>query len=110
MFQSVPLWYDYINFVQENDPSVRECSVVGVSKARNLFERALTAAGLHVTEGNKIWEAYREFEQAIYQTIDASDAAVRIPCPFLAHGFDGFTTGPLVHELNIYVYLRKEEC
>ncbi|KAI6701774.1 hypothetical protein NL676_016098 [Syzygium grande] len=76
-YLSVPLWYDYINFVQENDPSVRECSVVGVSKARNLFERALTAAGLHVTEGNKIWEAYREFEQAIYQTIDAYDAAAK---------------------------------
>ncbi|XP_048128253.1 squamous cell carcinoma antigen recognized by T-cells 3 isoform X2 [Rhodamnia argentea] len=76
-YLSVPLWYDYIKFVQENDPSVCECSPVGVSKARNLFERALTAAGLHVTEGKKIWEAYREFEQAIYQTIDASDDATK---------------------------------
>lgn len=32
---------------------------------RQLFERALTAAGLHIIEGNKIWEAYRNFEQAI---------------------------------------------
>ncbi|KAF8016112.1 hypothetical protein BT93_H1598 [Corymbia citriodora subsp. variegata] len=76
-YLSVPLWYDYINFVQENDPSVCECSVAGVSTARNLFERALTAAGLHVTEGNKIWEAYREFEQAIDQTIDASDSVAK---------------------------------
>jgi hypothetical protein len=56
---------------------VRECLHDGVSKARNLFERALTAAGLHVAEGIKLWEAYREFEQTIFQTIDQSDTQVR---------------------------------
>ncbi|XP_054777916.1 uncharacterized protein LOC129285944 isoform X2 [Prosopis cineraria] len=72
-YLSVSLWCDYINFVQECDPMVRECSPAGITKARDLFERALTAAGLHVTEGNKIWEAYREFEQAILLTIDETD-------------------------------------
>lgn len=75
--QSVSLWCDYLNFVQEHEPSVRECSPGGISKARDLFERALTAAGLHVAEGHKIWEAYREFEQAILYTIDATDVEVR---------------------------------
>ena len=56
--QSVSLWCDYLNFVQEHDPSVREWSPEGISKARKLFERAITAAGLHVAEGTKIWEAY----------------------------------------------------
>ncbi|KAK4799960.1 hypothetical protein SAY86_025325 [Trapa natans] len=73
----VPLWCDYINFVQEHDPSICECSPAGISKARTLFERAVTAAGLHVAEGNKIWEAYREFEQAILLTIDESDTEAR---------------------------------
>ncbi|XP_021751475.1 squamous cell carcinoma antigen recognized by T-cells 3-like isoform X2 [Chenopodium quinoa] len=72
-YLSVPLWCDYLNFVQEHDLSIRECSASGVSKARNLFERALTAAGLHFCEGSKIWEAYKEFEQAICLTIDDSD-------------------------------------
>ncbi|KAI4375822.1 hypothetical protein MLD38_013646 [Melastoma candidum] len=72
-YLSIPLWLDYINFVQEKCPSVRECSPDGLSKARNLFESALTASGLHITEGNKIWEAYREFEQAVYYTIDDAD-------------------------------------
>lgn len=76
--QSVPLWCDYLNFVQEHDPAVRECSSEGILKARNLFERALTAAGLHVAEGSKIWEVYREFEQAILLTIDENDNEVRI--------------------------------
>ncbi|XP_028762841.1 squamous cell carcinoma antigen recognized by T-cells 3 [Neltuma alba] len=72
-YLSVSLWCDYINFVQEFDPMVQQCTPAGITKARDLFERALTAAGLHVAEGNKIWEAYREFEQAILLTIDETD-------------------------------------
>ena len=75
--QSVSLWCDYLNFVQEHDSSVIECSPAGILKARNLFERALSGAGLHVAEGSKIWEAYREFELAIFYTIDQTDAEVR---------------------------------
>ncbi|KAJ4950595.1 hypothetical protein NE237_027427 [Protea cynaroides] len=72
-YLSVPLWCDYITFVQEHDPSIHECLPAGILKMRNLFERALTAAGLHVVEGNKIWEAYRKFEQDIFHTIDSGD-------------------------------------
>ncbi|XP_072990552.1 uncharacterized protein [Typha latifolia] len=72
-YLSVPLWCDYINFIQEHDQSVSQCSPAGLSKMRNLFERALTAAGLHIVEGSKIWEAYREFEQAIFLTISGSN-------------------------------------
>lgn len=83
-FQSVDLWCDYLNFVQEHDPSVRECSASGISKARNLFERALTATGLHFAEGHRIWEAYREFEQAIFLTIAETGSGVRFaPFPVL---------------------------
>ena len=53
-----------------------ECSAAGIAKERNLFERALTAAGLHFVEGSKIWEAYREFEQAVCLTIDECDVEV----------------------------------
>lgn len=81
--QSVTLWCDYLNFVQEFDPLVRGCSADGISKARNLFERALTAAGLHFTDGYKIWELYREFEEAILLTIAESDSGVRVFCLFL---------------------------
>lgn len=76
--QSVSLWCDYLRFVQEYDPSVREFTLDGIAKARNLFERAITAAGLHVTEGSKIWEAYREFEQAILHTIDETNIKVSV--------------------------------
>ncbi|KAL2964323.1 hypothetical protein AAZX31_16G000600 [Glycine max] len=76
-YLSVSLWCDYINFVQEFDPMVRQCSPTGISKARDLFESALTAAGLHVAEGSKIWEAYRKYEQAILLTFDDTDAQAK---------------------------------
>ncbi|KAL2575137.1 hypothetical protein AAZV13_16G000300 [Glycine max] len=56
---------------------VRQCSPTGISKARDLFESALTAAGLHVAEGSKIWEAYRKYEQAILLTFDDIDAQAK---------------------------------
>uniref|UniRef100_A0A2N9H161 Reverse transcriptase zinc-binding domain-containing protein n=1 Tax=Fagus sylvatica TaxID=28930 RepID=A0A2N9H161_FAGSY len=48
-FVSVSLWCDYLNFVQEYDPMMRDRSHTAISKARNLFERALGAAGGKVT-------------------------------------------------------------
>ncbi|CAN4108217.1 unnamed protein product [Withania somnifera] len=76
-YLSVALWSDYLSFVQEHDQSVGTLSAAGISKARNLFERALVAAGLHVAEGSRIWELYREFEQAIFLTIDEAHADSR---------------------------------
>ncbi|KAK4739542.1 hypothetical protein R3W88_003239 [Solanum pinnatisectum] len=76
-YLSVALWCNYLSFVQEHEQSVRTLSTAGISKARNLFERALVAAGLHVAEGSRIWELYREFEQAIFLTIDETDADSR---------------------------------
>ncbi|CAM8971398.1 unnamed protein product [Rhodiola kirilowii] len=71
-YQSVSLWCDYISFIKEHDRSDS-----GIEKVKNLFERALTATGLHVMDGGKIWEAYREYEQAILQTIDDADTQAK---------------------------------
>uniref|UniRef100_A0A8C7GVZ6 Spliceosome associated factor 3, U4/U6 recycling protein n=1 Tax=Oncorhynchus kisutch TaxID=8019 RepID=A0A8C7GVZ6_ONCKI len=43
----------------------------GMEKVRSIFERALTAVGLHMTKGATVWEAYREFENAILATMIA---------------------------------------
>ncbi|PNY10159.1 squamous cell carcinoma antigen recognized by T-cells 3-like protein [Trifolium pratense] len=56
---------------------VHQCSPTGISKSRDIFETALTAAGLHVAQGSKIWEAYRQYEQAVLLTIDESDAQAK---------------------------------
>lgn len=41
----------------------------GIERVRSIFERALTAVGVHVTKGASIWEAYREFEIVILSTV-----------------------------------------
>ncbi|XP_060105445.1 squamous cell carcinoma antigen recognized by T-cells 3 isoform X2 [Heteronotia binoei] len=51
----------------------------GIEKVRSIFERALTAVGLHVTKGAAIWEAFREFENAILETVQP--AAGSVPSP-----------------------------
>uniref|UniRef100_A0A674BMS2 Spliceosome associated factor 3, U4/U6 recycling protein n=1 Tax=Salmo trutta TaxID=8032 RepID=A0A674BMS2_SALTR len=43
----------------------------GMEKVRSIFERALTAVGLHMTKGATVWEAYREFENVILATMAA---------------------------------------
>ncbi|XP_037092097.1 squamous cell carcinoma antigen recognized by T-cells 3-like [Pollicipes pollicipes] len=59
-YSSVDLWLEYcqlaIGGLAAEDGPVR---------VRALFERALIAVGLHVTKGTLIWEAYREFENAM---------------------------------------------
>ncbi|WVZ95445.1 hypothetical protein U9M48_041209 [Paspalum notatum var. saurae] len=73
-YLSIKLWRDYLDFVEEHDQSVSQCTPSGLSKMRDLFERAITAGGLHVTEGSKLWAAYREYEMAILITIpDGND-------------------------------------
>uniref|UniRef100_A0A8C7LB52 Spliceosome associated factor 3, U4/U6 recycling protein n=1 Tax=Oncorhynchus kisutch TaxID=8019 RepID=A0A8C7LB52_ONCKI len=42
----------------------------GMEKVRSIFERALTAVGLHMTKGATLWEAYREFENVILATLE----------------------------------------
>lgn len=44
----------------------------GIDKVRAIFERAMTAVGLHMTKGQTVWEAFREFENAILSTVQVS--------------------------------------
>lgn len=76
-YLSVPLWSEYLNFIQERDESVSQCTPEGVEKMRALFERALTAAGLHVVDGGKLWAAYREFEQALLIAMEENSKEVK---------------------------------
>ncbi|NXP17534.1 SART3 protein, partial [Scytalopus superciliaris] len=51
----------------------------GIERVRSIFERALTAVGLHVTKGTALWEAYREFENAILETAQPAPGSVPAP-------------------------------
>lgn len=49
----------------------------GIDKVRSIFERGVTAVGLHMTKGQTVWEAYREFENAILSTVQVCDSITR---------------------------------
>lgn len=47
-------------FVRDFDPEVGARTAAGVAAMRDLCERALTAGGLHLAEGGRLWAIYRE--------------------------------------------------
>ncbi|XP_067911174.1 squamous cell carcinoma antigen recognized by T-cells 3 [Heterodontus francisci] len=51
----------------------------GIERARGIFDRALTAVGLHMTKGVAIWEAFREFENAILGTLQPLAGSILTP-------------------------------
>lgn len=93
MSQSIPLWLHYLEFVEERDIGVAECTEAGIAKMRALFERALTSTGLHFTEGGKVWEAYRDYESALL--LSMTEASLEV----LRNPFLPFTVIDLVFKL-----------
>jgi len=56
----IDLWLEYVQF------SIGCMSdTTGTNIIRELMERALTAGGLHVPNGNVLYEVYNEFEKLI---------------------------------------------
>ncbi|KAG0416080.1 hypothetical protein HPB47_006756 [Ixodes persulcatus] len=64
---AVALWLEYAQF------SIGLMgSEGGLDRVRSVFERAITGAGLHVSQGALLWEAYREFEAVLLATMQPS--------------------------------------
>ena len=59
-YLSVPLWLGYAEFSLDQGWDT--------TRRRELYERALSIAGLHFTEGHKIWAGYRAFELSQLET------------------------------------------
>lgn len=57
---AVEIWLEFIHF---SIGGMGETN--GIENVRSVCERAISLAGLHVTKGHILWEAYREFESAI---------------------------------------------
>lgn len=57
---AVSVWLEYVQFAIGG-----MAGEGGVQHVRDVFERAVTAVGLHVSQGANVWEAYREFENAL---------------------------------------------
>lgn len=74
-FKAVELWLEYIQFSIGGMGEEK-----GIENVRNICEKAIYLAGLHVTRGYSLWEVYREFETALlagYQ--QASAGSIQTP-------------------------------
>ncbi|WIA33569.1 hypothetical protein OEZ86_006693 [Tetradesmus obliquus] len=70
---SVPLWESYLEFLKAVDPEVTAKTAAGAECFRQAAEAALTAAGMHLTEGHHIWQLYRAFEQELLDAAGGSE-------------------------------------
>ncbi len=64
---AVGVWLEYVQY------SIGGMALPGgMECVREVFESAITACGLHFTKAATIWEAYREFENAILAGLQVS--------------------------------------
>lgn len=64
-YMSARIWLNYCKFVMQRMKE-GQCTIDGV---RKIFERAITAVGLHVRRGGDVWDAYREFESTVLESV-----------------------------------------
>mmetsp|Transcript_8272 Transcript_8272/g.19831 ORF Transcript_8272/g.19831 Transcript_8272/m.19831 type:complete len:469 (-) Transcript_8272:1656-3062(-) len=64
-YLSVDLWLSYLQFVMSLNTAAADNAEDTVSKVREVGEKALSAAGLHLSQASRLWDAYRAYEQAL---------------------------------------------
>lgn len=68
------IWVEYAEFVLrfpvEEGEMTEDLDDETIQRARDVFERALTACGLHPIMGPAIWSRYREMEESVLQDLD----------------------------------------
>ncbi|XP_076434791.1 spliceosome associated factor 3, U4/U6 recycling protein-like [Babylonia areolata] len=70
-YVSVTVWLEYVQFAIGGMGEEG-----GIQHVREVFEQAITAVGLHVPMGATVWEAYREFENALLTGLMPQPGAV----------------------------------
>ena len=70
IFSAPGVWLEYVQFSIGGKEGM-EC-------VREVFESALTACGLHFTRGEPLWEAYREWENAILAGLQVSERIISL--------------------------------
>ena len=103
-YLSVDLWLEYCQF-SIGGIGTEE----GISLARNVFERAVTAVGIHVSRGSLIWEAYREFENALQMILQNSNNA-DAQKERINKLFKRQLTIPLLGKFKLYLESRRDFC
>jgi len=70
-YLSVELWLSYCQYALK-EVGTEE----GQKYARSVFERAITAGGIHVSKGGMLWAAYRDFENCLLAVLEPPPGSV----------------------------------
>lgn len=70
-YLSVELWLSYCQYALK-EVGTEE----GQKYARSVFERAITAGGLHVSKGGLLWAAYRDLENCLLAVLEPAPGSV----------------------------------
>ena len=65
MYTAVKVWLEFTEFAVDKMSLMRE----GLDFPRAVFERAVVACGLHVSQSGLIWDAYIGFEKALLSSL-----------------------------------------
>ena len=103
-YLSVDLWLEYCQFSIGGIGSDE-----GIKLARDIFEKAIIAVGIHVSRGPLIWETYREFENALLIILQNSDK-VASQKERINKLFKRQLTIPLLGKFNLYMLIGIGNC
>ncbi|XP_046344381.2 squamous cell carcinoma antigen recognized by T-cells 3-like isoform X2 [Haliotis rufescens] len=73
-YLSISVWLEYVQYAIGGMGAED-----GMQNVRAVFEKSITAAGLHTSQGANIWEAYREFENAVLAGLMPQPGTVPTP-------------------------------
>ncbi|XP_027197619.2 spliceosome associated factor 3, U4/U6 recycling protein-like [Dermatophagoides pteronyssinus] len=65
------LWKDFVNY------AIEQKNLIGIDSIREILDKALAQAGLHVKRGSSIWTLYRNFEMSILEDNDGLEEQKR---------------------------------
>ena len=66
-----------MEYVQFSLAGMEMTGAEGLKKIRAVMEEAIRHGGLHVVKGALLWDSYRDFEMAMYQSTKGEDKAAR---------------------------------
>lgn len=82
----------------------------GLKKIRIVMEEAIRHGGLHMVKGALLWDSYRDFEMAIYQTSKGGVAVETMSqSQHITQLFNRQLSVPLLDMVGFSIFLTKSK-
>lgn len=95
-----------MEYIQFSLAGMEVAGVEGLKKIRSIMEEAIRHGGLHVAKGALLWDSYRDFEVAIFQTTKGNDDESTVQAQLITQLFQRQLSVPL---LDMVILVRNPE-